>query len=151
MASSTRWTASTLRSLNELRDHFGFSQQLICGPITKVNLNIDLVLMNNARGIPLLSGSPPDYSGTEASCRKCDKEFNFVFERRRRCNHCGQLPTCSIHESFTSPPQDTLTAPAVRITRHLCLGTLDTIPSQCVHTASNNSIVRPGFETSHNS
>lgn len=103
MASSTRWTASTLRSLNELRDHFGFSQQLICGPITKVNLNIDLVLMNNARGIPLLSGSPPDYSGTEASCRKCDKEFNFVFERRRRCNHCGQLTYVLYPRIFHKP------------------------------------------------
>ncbi|KAI0947932.1 hypothetical protein AcW1_009566 [Taiwanofungus camphoratus] len=25
----------------------------------------------------------------EQSCRKCDKEFNILFSRSRRCNHCG--------------------------------------------------------------
>ncbi|KZT07079.1 uncharacterized protein LAESUDRAFT_725441 [Laetiporus sulphureus 93-53] len=42
-------------------------------------------------GLPLLSGPPPEYSGSEQSCRKCDKEFNVVFTRSRKCNHCGYL------------------------------------------------------------
>ena len=45
-------------------------------------------------GVPLLSGPPPepplnDRSATDNSCRKCNKEFNILFARGRRCNHCG--------------------------------------------------------------
>ncbi|KAI0729769.1 hypothetical protein C8Q72DRAFT_826276 [Fomitopsis betulina] len=40
-------------------------------------------------GMPLLSGPPPDYRENEPSCRKCDKEFNVLFARARKCNHCG--------------------------------------------------------------
>ncbi|KAH9939543.1 hypothetical protein B0H21DRAFT_825125 [Amylocystis lapponica] len=43
----------------------------------------------SAAGLPLLSGPPPDYVASEASCRKCDKEFNVFFTRSRKCNHCG--------------------------------------------------------------
>jgi len=43
-------------------------------------------------GMPLLSGRvPPPHSSSRAdiSCRRCNKEFNIVFTRARRCNHCG--------------------------------------------------------------
>ncbi|KAJ8079493.1 hypothetical protein PM082_011080 [Marasmius tenuissimus] len=44
-------------------------------------------------GLPLLSGPPPpqgDENGdNDPACRKCNKEFNFLFTRSRRCNHCG--------------------------------------------------------------
>ncbi|KAH9833338.1 uncharacterized protein C8Q71DRAFT_775114 [Rhodofomes roseus] len=42
-------------------------------------------------GMPLLSGPPPEYATNEPSCRKCDKEFNLLFARSRKCNHCGYL------------------------------------------------------------
>ena len=47
--------------------------------------------MSAGRGLPLLSGPPPPVPSNlhEASCRKCDKEFNLIFSRLRRCNHCG--------------------------------------------------------------
>ncbi|KAI0349708.1 hypothetical protein OH77DRAFT_1414525 [Trametes cingulata] len=42
------------------------------------------------RGLPLLSGPPPDWhTVNEAACRKCNKEFNLLFARSRKCNHCG--------------------------------------------------------------
>ncbi|KAF9522210.1 hypothetical protein CPB83DRAFT_864773 [Crepidotus variabilis] len=44
------------------------------------------------RGLPLLSGPPPPQESTGRStdaCRKCNKEFNVLFTRSRRCNHCG--------------------------------------------------------------
>ncbi|KAF8155671.1 hypothetical protein B0H34DRAFT_789767 [Crassisporium funariophilum] len=44
------------------------------------------------RGLPLLSGPPPQPNaeqGAEGACRKCSKEFNIIFSRSRRCNHCG--------------------------------------------------------------
>ncbi|KAG7094046.1 hypothetical protein E1B28_007667 [Marasmius oreades] len=42
-------------------------------------------------GLPLLSGPPPNISNSpeDVACRKCNKEFNFLFTRPRRCNHCG--------------------------------------------------------------
>ncbi|KAF9269145.1 hypothetical protein L218DRAFT_976941 [Marasmius fiardii PR-910] len=42
-------------------------------------------------GLPLLSGSPPTSSNSpeDVACRKCNKEFNFIFTRPRKCNHCG--------------------------------------------------------------
>ena len=43
-------------------------------------------------GMPLLSGPPPEYRDSEPSCRKCDKEFNVLFARPRKCNHCGACP-----------------------------------------------------------
>ncbi|KAI0366799.1 hypothetical protein BV20DRAFT_981714 [Pilatotrama ljubarskyi] len=46
--------------------------------------------MSDGRGLPLLSGPPPDWhTVNESSCRKCNKEFNLLFARSRRCNHCG--------------------------------------------------------------
>ncbi|KAI0739044.1 hypothetical protein C8Q80DRAFT_1203564 [Daedaleopsis nitida] len=45
--------------------------------------------MSDGRGMPLLSGPPPEPIGNEGSCRKCNKEFNILFARSRRCNHCG--------------------------------------------------------------
>ncbi|KAH9003453.1 hypothetical protein EDB86DRAFT_3217998 [Lactarius hatsudake] len=42
--------------------------------------------------MPLLSGPAPpahDSSRADSSCRKCNKEFNIVFTRARKCNHCG--------------------------------------------------------------
>ncbi|THU82603.1 hypothetical protein K435DRAFT_784559 [Dendrothele bispora CBS 962.96] len=42
-------------------------------------------------GLPLLSGPPPfpENGRAEPACRKCNKEFNVIFTRSRRCNHCG--------------------------------------------------------------
>ncbi|KAF9051556.1 hypothetical protein BJ165DRAFT_1401056 [Panaeolus papilionaceus] len=42
------------------------------------------------RGMPLLSGRAPspDPSVPEGACRKCNKEFNLIFSRSRKCNHC---------------------------------------------------------------
>ncbi|RPD56047.1 hypothetical protein L227DRAFT_579261 [Lentinus tigrinus ALCF2SS1-6] len=45
--------------------------------------------MSDGRGMPLLSGPPPEYSASESACRKCNKEFNILFARSRKCNHCG--------------------------------------------------------------
>ena len=45
--------------------------------------------MSDGRGMPLLSGPAPEYTVNEASCRKCNKEFNILFARSRKCNHCG--------------------------------------------------------------
>ncbi|PIL23499.1 transporter [Ganoderma sinense ZZ0214-1] len=45
--------------------------------------------MSDGRGMPLLSGPAPEYTVNEASCRKCNKEFNILFVRSRKCNHCG--------------------------------------------------------------
>ncbi|KAI0819407.1 hypothetical protein BC628DRAFT_1402618 [Trametes gibbosa] len=45
--------------------------------------------MADARGIPLLSGPAPEYTANEPACRKCNKEFNILFARSRKCNHCG--------------------------------------------------------------
>ncbi|KAF9010147.1 hypothetical protein BDQ17DRAFT_1388134 [Cyathus striatus] len=44
-----------------------------------------------SRGLPLLSGFLPhsDPQNAELACRKCNKEFNILFTRARRCNHCG--------------------------------------------------------------
>ncbi|PPQ67757.1 hypothetical protein CVT24_002767 [Panaeolus cyanescens] len=52
------------------------------------------------RGLPLLSGRPPspDPSLSEGACRKCNKEFNMLFSRSRRCNHCGASSCfCLVH------------------------------------------------------
>ncbi|KAL5522731.1 hypothetical protein ACEPAG_8749 [Sanghuangporus baumii] len=49
-------------------------------------------MANLPQGLPLLSGPPPEPTTderAEMSCRKCDKEFNILFARGRRCNHCG--------------------------------------------------------------
>jgi len=45
------------------------------------------------RGLPLLSGPPPplETPNAESACRKCNKEFNVIFARARKCNHCGML------------------------------------------------------------
>ncbi|KAF8491115.1 hypothetical protein JB92DRAFT_3090556 [Gautieria morchelliformis] len=40
-------------------------------------------------GMPLLSHPPPENGFDEPACRKCNKEFNFLFNRQKRCNHCG--------------------------------------------------------------
>ncbi|KAI0642622.1 hypothetical protein C8Q79DRAFT_983074 [Trametes meyenii] len=45
--------------------------------------------MSDGRGLPLLSGPPPEYTANEPACRKCNKEFNILFARSRKCNHCG--------------------------------------------------------------
>jgi len=38
----------------------------------------------------------------KASCRKCDKEFNLLFHRSRRCNHCGYFycSSCSSYQAL---------------------------------------------------
>jgi hypothetical protein len=51
------------------------------------------IMSDGRRGLPLLSGPPPtsnDANGPEIACRKCNKEFNFMFNRRNKCNHCGE-------------------------------------------------------------
>ncbi|PPQ89236.1 hypothetical protein CVT25_001315 [Psilocybe cyanescens] len=47
--------------------------------------------MADIRGLPLLSGPPPPIETPNAddACRKCNKEFNILFARSRKCNHCG--------------------------------------------------------------
>ncbi|CAE6429044.1 unnamed protein product [Rhizoctonia solani] len=44
--------------------------------------------MDSIRGLPLLSGPPP-HSEESEYCRKCNKEFNRLFNKGKRCNHCG--------------------------------------------------------------
>ncbi|CAE7157797.1 unnamed protein product [Rhizoctonia solani] len=44
--------------------------------------------MDSIRGLPLLSGPPPHSEDSEY-CRKCNKEFNRLFNKAKRCNHCG--------------------------------------------------------------
>ncbi|KAH9973821.1 hypothetical protein BGW80DRAFT_1306599 [Lactifluus volemus] len=55
----------------------------------------------SAIGMPLLSGpapSPHESSRADISCRRCNKEFNIIFTRARKCNHCGY--------SYCSPCSD---------------------------------------------
>ncbi|KAI0296377.1 hypothetical protein BC826DRAFT_1091102 [Russula brevipes] len=56
-------------------------------------------------GMPLLSGpapAPPRSSHVDISCRKCNKEFNIVFTRARKCNHCGYsyCSSCSDYQAL---------------------------------------------------
>ncbi|KAE9397365.1 hypothetical protein BT96DRAFT_966242 [Gymnopus androsaceus JB14] len=55
-------------------------------------------------GLPLLSGIPPpvDSGAAENACRKCAKEFNILFTRSRRCNHCGYTycHTCTDYQAL---------------------------------------------------
>ncbi|KAI0277937.1 hypothetical protein BGY98DRAFT_917623 [Russula aff. rugulosa BPL654] len=56
-------------------------------------------------GMPLLSGPAPFPHGSsraDISCRKCNKEFNIVFTRARRCNHCGfsYCSSCSDYQAL---------------------------------------------------
>ncbi|KAI0250629.1 hypothetical protein BJV78DRAFT_1127617 [Lactifluus subvellereus] len=56
-------------------------------------------------GMPLLSGPAPlphDSSRADISCRKCNKEFNIVFTRARKCNHCGYsyCSSCSDYQAL---------------------------------------------------
>jgi rRNA maturation endonuclease Nob1 len=47
-------------------------------------------VMADGRGLPLLSGPPITHvDRAEIACRKCNKEFNVIFTRARKCNHCG--------------------------------------------------------------
>ncbi|KAF9653516.1 hypothetical protein BDM02DRAFT_3087146 [Thelephora ganbajun] len=57
--------------------------------------------MSTTRGLPLLSGPPPEPIGPEPACRKCNKEFNILFTRSKRCNHCGYL-YCSTCAGYTA-------------------------------------------------
>ncbi|KAF8609177.1 hypothetical protein BDV93DRAFT_134715 [Ceratobasidium sp. AG-I] len=54
--------------------------------------------MDSIRGLPLLSGPPPQ-AGDAESCRKCNKEFNRIFNRPKQCNHCAYqyCSTCCNH------------------------------------------------------
>ncbi|KAF8843825.1 hypothetical protein BDN67DRAFT_988161 [Paxillus ammoniavirescens] len=56
-----------------------------------------------AHGLPLLSGPPPPPAPPEASaCRKCGKEFNILFNRQRKCMHCGYAycSSCSDYQAL---------------------------------------------------
>ncbi len=74
---------------------------------THVSLKVSLTVyrrpsMSDGRGMPLLSGPAPEYTQNEAACRKCNKEFNILFARSRKCNHCGasetrHLPFIEVH------------------------------------------------------
>ncbi|KAF9448041.1 hypothetical protein P691DRAFT_705667 [Macrolepiota fuliginosa MF-IS2] len=57
--------------------------------------------MASMHGIPLLSGPPPNVDSSDA-CRKCNKEFNIIFTRSRKCNHCGYLycHSCSDYQAL---------------------------------------------------
>ena len=53
-------------------------------------------------GMPLLSGLPPPIPGlpvNSSACRKCNKEFNVIFTRSRKCQHCGTYP-CSVETKW---------------------------------------------------
>jgi len=53
-------------------------------------------------GMPLLSGLPPTIQGlpvNSSACRKCNKEFNVIFTRSRKCQHCGAYP-CSVETKW---------------------------------------------------
>ncbi|KDR80147.1 hypothetical protein GALMADRAFT_242406 [Galerina marginata CBS 339.88] len=56
------------------------------------------------RGIPLLSGpvASPNSSHADIACRKCSKEFNMIFARARKCNHCGYsyCHSCSDYQAL---------------------------------------------------
>ncbi|KAJ3709727.1 hypothetical protein C8R42DRAFT_636774 [Lentinula raphanica] len=62
----------------------------------------------DGHGLPLLSGPPPpNTSGTaEMGCRKCAKEFNILFTRSRRCNHCGYAYCNSCTDYQALMPRD---------------------------------------------
>ncbi|KAJ3744984.1 hypothetical protein DFH05DRAFT_1396808 [Lentinula detonsa] len=62
----------------------------------------------DGHGLPLLSGPPPpNTSGTaEMGCRKCAKEFNILFTRSRRCNHCGYAYCNSCSDFQALMPRD---------------------------------------------
>ena len=63
--------------------------------------------MSTPRGLPLLSGPPPEFVGSEPACRKCNKEFNVLFARSKRCNHCGKssITNHPARAFSTEPPQ----------------------------------------------
>jgi hypothetical protein len=68
---------------------------------------LDSLKMADGRGLPLLSGPPPSPSSSsraEIACRKCSKEFNVIFTRSRKCNHCGTsaAPVVMRHSSLIS-------------------------------------------------
>ncbi|TEB34417.1 hypothetical protein FA13DRAFT_1626346 [Coprinellus micaceus] len=54
------------------------------------------------RGLPLLSGPAPSQPQDPDSCRKCGKEFNIIFSRSRKCNHCGFMycHNCSDYQAL---------------------------------------------------
>ncbi|PPQ82978.1 hypothetical protein CVT26_005541, partial [Gymnopilus dilepis] len=58
----------------------------------------------SSSGLPLLSGPPPptDSTHAEIACRKCGKEFNMIFARARKCNHCGYsyCHSCSDYQAL---------------------------------------------------
>lgn len=59
------------------------------------------------QGLPLLSGPPPPPSLPEAStCRKCGKEFGIVFNRQRKCMHCGYTfcTNCTDYQALMPRP-----------------------------------------------
>ncbi|KAF8345288.1 hypothetical protein F5887DRAFT_885155 [Amanita rubescens] len=56
-------------------------------------------------GMPLLSGLPPPIQGlpvNSSACRKCNKEFNVIFTRSRKCQHCGYqyCSACSDYQAL---------------------------------------------------
>ncbi|KAF9511633.1 hypothetical protein BS47DRAFT_1141928 [Hydnum rufescens UP504] len=58
--------------------------------------------MDAIRGLPLLSGPPPQVEEPNRhGCRKCGKEFG-LFTRSRICNHCGfsYCTSCSDHQAL---------------------------------------------------
>ncbi|KAJ1311695.1 hypothetical protein OPQ81_010168 [Rhizoctonia solani] len=57
--------------------------------------------MDGIRGLPLLSGPPPHFGESEY-CRKCNKEFNRLFNKGKRCNHCGYqyCSSCCNHSAL---------------------------------------------------
>ncbi|KAJ4487656.1 hypothetical protein J3R30DRAFT_3430189 [Lentinula aciculospora] len=65
----------------------------------------------DGRGLPLLSGPPPLNSSetAEMGCRKCAKEFNILFTRSRRCNHCGYAYCHSCTDYQALMPRDSST------------------------------------------
>ncbi|KAF8587208.1 hypothetical protein K439DRAFT_1652376 [Ramaria rubella] len=59
--------------------------------------------MSAMSGLPLLSYPPPEpVESDESVCRKCNREFNFLFSRQKRCNHCGYAycSTCADYRAL---------------------------------------------------
>ncbi|KAJ3887020.1 hypothetical protein GG344DRAFT_56437 [Lentinula edodes] len=68
----------------------------------------------DGRGLPLLSGPPPPNSSesAEMGCRKCSKEFNILFTRSRRCNHCGYAYCQSCTDYQALMPRESSSGPS---------------------------------------
>ena len=107
--------------------------------------------------MPLLSGPVAPRTGgrAESSCRKCNRDFNFILNRGRRCNHCGAwsivlltrviLMTDMYMYIIHTVIKVIHIATHVRISRPSCLAPEQNrvmTPFMCVHSVCNTCLVR---------